>query len=581
MTLLAGCFSLNDQRQVSSKLKSDLKSNLRRVNDSRGQTISADRGSFFVVKWDSEAFGEPAWVEGTDGSISTLVGDPLYTDTTERISRTKQLERLNLFEPDIADKLAATRGSFSLAAYSSINHSLRLATDALGIRSIYYCIQDGVFIFSSTLRTLEAAKSISKRISIVGMAEQCIYGQPLASRSPYQDIFILRESELLIVSESGIEISRYYDWSKSESSPQSKEECAEWLHQIFVDSVRHRAIPGERAFAFLSGGMDSRAIVATLMDCGNPVLALNFSPDGSQDQGYAVRFVEEAGKSCQLFCLPRNEDPNFSLLAYKAKLSLEGTCSLSVQRPEMIWSGDGGSVGLGHVYMDEHMLDLCENGGVEKTVQYFTKLHRHYLPVGGLAASWRKQLPAMIFQNVVAELKRYPRKDVGRQIYLYLLFNDQRRHLAKHFETIDEHGLEFLTPFFDSIFLRAVASTPVRWGVLHKLYALWFTQLPEYAQKTPWQTYRGHVKCPIQVSDNLGYQWISKSENATETVTERLRLAWQLTKVLNTPNQEGLFSKARILAYAIMHAIGVLDGRYILQTIQKVKHFQDIIVKSD
>ena len=144
---------------------------------------------------------------------------------------------------------------------------------------------------------------------------------------------------------------------------------------------------------------------------------------------------------------------------------------LNVERPQVFWSGDGGSVGLGHVYMDEQMVDLCDEGRVEEAVRYFMALHGNYLPIGVLNARQRKALPETIYNNVLAEVRRYPRPDVGRQIYIFLLMNDQRRHLFKHFESIDEHGLEFLTPFFDTVFLRAVATTPVRWGILHRLYA--------------------------------------------------------------------------------------------------------------
>ncbi len=576
MTLIAGCFCLDNESQVPTELKTALKTNLRRRNDSRGQTYSVDLGSFFLVKWDSGAFDEPAWLDIPDGTVSTLVGDPLFSASIDRLSRIKQLKQLDLFQSDIADKLAATRGSFSIVTHSSKLGCLKIATDAIGIRSVYYLVQDGVFVFASALRILENTAAIRKRISVIGVAEQCIYGQPLGSKSPYDEISILREAELITVSKSGIAILQYYDWSRADFSPQSEEKAAELLYSSFIDGVRLRALPNERALAFLSGGMDSRAIVAALMSCGHSVSALNFSPDGSQDQGYANQFAEAAkaaGADCQIFSLPRDEDPNFSLLAYKAKLSLNETSGINVQRPEIIWSGDGGSVGLGHVYMDEYMINLCENENIVKVARYFTTLHRHYLPVRALAASWRKTLPATIFQDVVAELERYPRRDVGRQIYLFLLMNDQRRHLFKHFETIDEHGLEFLTPFFDSAFLRAIASTPIRWGILHRLYAIWFTHLPKYAQSTPWQTYIGHVKCPVPVSDNLSYQWTAQPRFSSETTNERIRLACQLINTLKKTNPEKVFSRTRILASAILHAIGVRDGRFTLQTIDKFQRY--------
>ncbi|HWS40078.1 MAG TPA: asparagine synthase-related protein [Arenimonas sp.] len=572
MTIIAGCFCIDVNKQISDSLKLSLKKNLRRKEDGRGQTFSSEGSAFFLVKWDSGAFKEMAWIEKPDGSVSAMAGDPLALNFDSRISRMDELKNIDLFADNCVEQLINARGSFCLASYSSAERCLKLATDVIGLRSVYYLIQDGIFIFASTLRILEAIESIKKSISVIGVAEQCIYGQPLGFRSPYENIYILREAELLTVSGSGIKISRYFDWSNCLSYTGNDEEAAKTLHKVFVDSVRHRAIAHENTLAFLSGGMDSRAIVATLIECGHRVLALNFSPDNSQDKKYAERFAEKAGSSCKLFCYPRNADPNFSLLAYSAKKTALECNDLGIERPDLIWSGDGGSVGLGHVYMNEHMVDIIENEGVENVVRYFTKLHRHYLPVGVLSKKWRKRLPKMIFQDVLEEFSRYPRNDSGRQIYFFLLFNDQRRHLHKHFESIDEHGIEFLTPFFDSVFLRTVVSTPVRWGVLHRLYVQWFMQLPPFAQLTPWQTYPGHVKCPLQDDDKLSYQWDSPSQ-PSERVLERLSVAQELLAFLSMPVTRELFSKTRIVLAAVLHVFAIRDARYTLETLKRISHF--------
>jgi asparagine synthase (glutamine-hydrolysing) len=576
VTIMVGCFCIGVNATISDDLKSSIKKNLRRKEDARGQTFCSESGSFFLTKWDSGAFNESAWIEQPDGSVSALVGDPLICDFDTRPPRIEQLQRLDLFSESGAKELIGARGSFCLASYSRKKHRLKLATDALGLRSVYYTVQDGVFVFSSTLRILEAINSIKKSVSVIGLAEQCVYGQPLGSRSPYENISILREAEILTVDDSGVEISQYYDWSTCASYPETEEEAAKSLHQIFVDSVRCRSVKGEHTFAFLSGGMDSRAIVATLIECGHQVTALNFSPDDSQDQRYAVRFSECVGSSCKLFCYPRNSDPNFSLLAYREKERLQACNELYVERPDLMWSGDGGSVGLGHVYMDEHMIEIFEKEGIENAIEYFTKFHGHYLPERVLSEKWRKKLPAMIFQDVLNEVSRYPCHDSGRQIYIFLLLNDQRRHLHKHFESIDEHGIEFLTPFFDSVFLRSVVATPVRWGVLHRLYAQWFAHLPPFAQITPWQTYPGHVECPVQDYEKLSYQWGSSSEAAEasdERFRERLNVAGLLFSSLIVPITNEFFSRACIVFVAVLHVFGLADAKYTLRTIEKIQQF--------
>lgn len=551
---------------------------LRRVEDGRGRIQSFERAGIYVTKWDSGAFLEEAWQETPDGGLAALVGDPLLADSGRRIARSAQLELLDLFRPDVTDSLVQTRGSFSLARYVPQARQLKLATDALGVRSLYYTVQGGRLFFASALRVLEALPGLERRISVIGTTEQGIYGQPLGARSPYEGIAILRESEILTAGDGRVSLDRYFDWSQARSAPDTEKEAAEWLYGHFVDGVRLRAKDGEQAFAFLSGGMDSRAIVATLMACGHSVVTLNFSHHNTQDQDFAVRFAEAAGSGCQLFCLPRDEDPNFSLLAYRAKTVLEKDHHFNIERPAIIWSGDGGSVGLGHVYMDQQMLELCERTGIEKAARYFMRFHRNCLPEGILTSSSRRVLAEAVYRNVVSEIMRYPRPDVGRQIYLFLLMNDQRRHLFKHFESIDEHGLEFLTPFFDTTFLAAVAATPVHWGVLHKLYTVWFGHLPNFARQTPWQTYPGHVECPVPAPSNLGYQWAKKPGVSSRSLAERVALATALCKAVLGPLPKGVFSRARTLLCALLETLGVRDGEHALRTIRT---FQRVFARTN
>lgn len=577
MTIIAGYFGIGDAVDALT-LEQEIRSALRRVDDARGRVTTAKKPGLYLCKWDSGAFGEPAWRESEQGELSTLVGDPLFSETVERRNRSEQLESLNLFRDGADQKLASARGSFSLVCYSEERGELRIATDILGIRSLYYTVQNGLLVFASAIRILEAIPTIKRRISIIGTAEQCIFGQALGARSPYEEISILREAECLKAGKGGVTVTSYFDWSQSATYVGTEEQAAQQLYCYFLDGVRLRALPTERTIAFLSGGMDSRAIVATLMAAGHSVLALNFSPDGSQDQDYAVRFAEAAGPDCQLYCRPRDDDPNFSLLAAKTKASLEDGCLAGVQRPNVLWSGDGGSVGLGHVYMDEKMIDVIESAGIDKAAEYFMVLHRKQLPLGVLEPHWRDQLPDDIYRNVLAEIRRYPCTDTGRQLYLFLLINDQRRHLYKHFESIDEHGLEFMTPFFDSVFLRAVAATPVRWGVLHRLYAHWFTHLPQFAQTTPWQTYPGHVACPIKCQKDLSYQWSGTVTNSSGPIAERLPLAWQLAKSSCDPLSANLFSRTRTLSLALLELLGMRNSRHALRTIQT---FRSILARTN
>lgn len=568
MTIFAGAFSLNT-RALPTSLKESLRLNLRSVNNLSGESQECNQDSFFLIKWDSGAFSESAWQLKPDGSVCTLVGDPLLIENSIRTSRAQQLARLApASEPLDGAALAMCRGSFALVRYEANGQSLSLTTDAVGLRSIYYVFQDGVLFFSTALRVLEAIPEIEKKLSILGMAEQSAFSFPLADRTPYEGIKVLRECEILMASGAGISSRSYYDWTTSETSSNDPAEAAKHLHSIFQEAIRIRAGEDKRVYSFLSGGMDSRAIMATLIGMGRHVEAMNFSPDASQDQRYAQLLAAEAKEECRLHCLKGGSYPNFSFLALAAKTELEQLELTSVDRPQLIWSGDGGSVGLGHVYMNERMLDLGESGDIPSAMKHFMDVNRIAIAHGVLRNEVRQYLPKMLFESVMSEVDRYQRMDIGRRIYLFLLFNDQRRHLFKHFETIDQHGLELLTPFYDAQLLKAVSATPARWGILHRLYDLFFQHLPSFALRTPWQTYPGHVPCPLPQDTSASYQWTRTSQPERRGIVGRTKLARQLLLAFNRTMKPQVFSQSRIWLAALLHASGIRDCQHILSPLQ-------------
>jgi len=574
MTIFAGAFCLGSTNGLPQGLRESLAAHLRNGSKSDGQRHVHDTQGMFLVKWDSGAFAEPAWRPSTTGSVSALVGDPLFIENGCRPVREQQLQGLTPEANQLGDlELAKCRGSFALVRYDENNKTLHLATDAIGLRSVYYVVQDGVLIFATALRVLEAMPDVRKQLCLLGMSELSVLGFPLAERTPYEGIKVLRECQVLTANERGVKLHNYYDWNITEPCADSPAAAAAQIYKTFQDAVRMRAGNDKRVYSFLSGGMDSRAIVATLVGMGRQVEALNFSAEASQDQLYGQLLAAEAGLNCRLHCLKGGNYPNFSFLALAAKTDLEHRESTSVDRPQFIWSGDGGSVGLGHVYMDEHMLDCGDRGDLQGAIKYFLEMNRIALPSGILTTTARKLLPNMLFDSVMAEVDRYPREDIGRRIYLFLLFNDQRRHLFKHFETIDQHGLELLTPFYDSEFLKAIAATPARWGILHRLYTQLFELLPAFARKTPWQTYPGHVPCPLPRDPRASYQWDSPAESHKQTFVERGKQAIELVGSFSRSTQPKVFSESRIWLAGVAHALGLRDCRHLIQPLQTYKQY--------
>ncbi|MFH7044201.1 asparagine synthase-related protein [Paucibacter sp. JuS9] len=566
MTIFAGAYCLNAKQQVPTALTRELHAALRTTDDKRGHRCRYEALAFVLESWDSGAFEESTWLCNTDG-VTKVTGDPLLSG--KPASRSRQAARLGqALRSGHFDLLAGSRGSFAAVDYEAAEHRLTLSTDHVGLRPVYYAVQDGILVFATAMRMLESLPWLRRSLSPLGMAEVSAFSFPLAGRTPYAEVTTLRECEVLVATTGRVSSTAYYDWAEAAHASPAAIPTAPQLYQLFEEAVTLRAGADRSVYSFLSGGMDSRAIVATLLKGERRIEALNFSATASQDQYFAQQLAAEVGPRLALHCLPGGNFPNFSFLALAAKTALEQVQPIDVDRRQLIWSGDGGSVGMGHVYMDEEMLDIAEQRGLAEAAQYFLKFNRIALPTKAMARAVAGTMPGRLHQAVLAEMQRYARREPGRQIYLFLLFNDQRRHLFKHFETIDQHGLELLTPFYDAAFLKAIAATPARQGILHRLYTEWFECMPEVARRTPWQTYPGHVPCPVKGDDVGSYQWEEKQAHHRTSPSERLAVAKRTLQALGTARRSGAFSTGGVTLAAALHALGLRDCGHVLAVLE-------------
>lgn len=566
MTLVAGAFAYDPSAALDTANLRCLRAFFEPLAAS-GTLHQFESKALSVFKWDSEAHREPAWLATDDGSLTTLVGDPLLQHEGKRLPRMVQLETMRSADGGLDPAaLAQARGVFVAIRFDAATSKLSVATDLIGVRPFYYTCQDGVFYFSSALHLLETLPRLRRRLDDKGLLEYLALSFSLADRTPYRDIALLTESSTLQVDRSGVTRASYFNWSAVTVVEESQEACAARLFSSFEDAVRLRLNEDKSAGAFLSGGMDSRAIVAALVAQGSRVQALNFSPDHTQDQLFAVNYARALGDRCELALHTRPDNPNFSLLASQALVvsAASGSEGATARKGQCLWSGDGGSVCLGSVYLDDDMVRLAHEGAWNEAAHLFLSKNRVHVPHRMLASTWQESSMEQLAQRVQSEILRYDNGDPGRGLYFFLLFNDQRRHLHKHFETIHLHALEFHLPFFDAAFVRSVVQSPAAWGIAHRLYSRWFSHFDATTRVTPWQTYPGHEPCPIESTDKVRYQWGSELR-----VENRMRWAQRCADsvaLMRSARASALRSRldvASIVSAALLHAASLRNLNYL------------------
>ena len=170
------------------------------------------------------------------------------------------------------------RGMFAFAIWDEQKQELFLARDPFGIKPLYYYQTDGLFVFASEVRALLASGLVPRKLSLDGLASYLQFGSvqdPLTiidgvqSLLPGHSLVVKRSNNRIEVKQLSLP-SLFRNEVPNPSrltphgSPPSRAEAVKLLRSKLEDSVRQHLVSDVPVGAFLSGGIDSSAIVALM-----------------------------------------------------------------------------------------------------------------------------------------------------------------------------------------------------------------------------------------------------------------------------------------------------------------------------
>lgn len=158
-------------------------------------------------------------------------------------------------------------GAYAFAYYDRETKCLKLVSDAVGNRSVYYCMEEGRVYFSSLL---EPILLLRKEKKVNDKWFQNYFGQDNlrvvaeARETPYQGIYRVEPGELVTITEKGIARRAYWDPFKDRRIKKLASDAAykELVLSVFGDCVQSLIREGKETAILLSGGLDSNAVAA-------------------------------------------------------------------------------------------------------------------------------------------------------------------------------------------------------------------------------------------------------------------------------------------------------------------------------
>ena len=159
------------------------------------------------------------------------------------------------------DVFRKLRGMFALALWDDQKQQLLLARDPLGIKPVYYYSTKDQFVFASELRALLASGLVPRRVDSAGVDSYLACGSVAAPLTIVEGIKQLLPGHYLEVSENDRRDVEFVV-PKREAVAGKRKDAVARLRAELEESVRLHLVSDVPLGVFLSGGMDSSALVA-------------------------------------------------------------------------------------------------------------------------------------------------------------------------------------------------------------------------------------------------------------------------------------------------------------------------------
>jgi asparagine synthase (glutamine-hydrolysing) len=253
------------------------------------------------------------------------------------------------------------RGMFAFALWDRNQQTFFMARDRMGVKPMYYALlEDGTLLFGSELKSIMAHGGLRRDIDPQAVEEYFALGYVAEPRTIFKLARKLPPGHCLSISRGGPirEPVEYWDVRFTLDNPISLADAQEELVDRLRESVRLRMIAEVPLGAFLSGGVDSSAVVALMAGVSSdPVntCSIGFDDPAFNESAFA-QTVADRYKTNHRLEIVRSDD--FDLIDTLARLYDEPyadssaiptyrVCELARKHVTVALSGDGGDESFG------------------------------------------------------------------------------------------------------------------------------------------------------------------------------------------------------------------------------------------
>ncbi len=171
---------------------------------------------------------------------------------------------VHLYEEYGVDMVHHLRGMFAFAVWDRDRRRLVLARDRVGKKPLYWRSDHASIWFGSELKSLARDPGMRREIDPVALHHYLTYRYVPAPWSIYQGVHKLPPGHVLVWERGRVTTHRYWELDRTPRAVTDEREEEERLRELILEATRIRMVSERPIGAFLSGGVDSSAVVAAM-----------------------------------------------------------------------------------------------------------------------------------------------------------------------------------------------------------------------------------------------------------------------------------------------------------------------------
>jgi asparagine synthase (glutamine-hydrolysing) len=423
---------------------------------------------------------------------------------------------------------------FALAIWDELDRRLVLARDRFGIKPLYYHAGVETFLWASEVRALLASGRVARKLDPAGLAAYLRYGSPQDPLTLIDGLQSLLPGQYLTAEPRGAtiewKIAAYADpfaGADNSIAPRGRHDAAAQLRHLLEDSVRSHLVSDVPLGVFLSGGIDSSALVALLKRVGHEApktFSVIFSEDDFSEAEHARLVASTFATDHREILLTEDHVQSLlpAALAAMDQPTMDGVNSYVVSRAvkesgvTVALSGLGGDELFGGYpsfrrarYLDKlaavphplresaASLGHAAFNGTTRRDKFWRLLESDCSPFAAYAISRElfsaAEVQALLPESAIANVKppALSRPDVVNAISRYELQGYMANTLLRDTDQMSmAHALEVRVPFVDGALVEYLLGVPGAWKIERNrpkplLLDALDNQLPEIVWRRP------------------------------------------------------------------------------------------------